>query len=82
MRAAVWTSFVMDRTFGFREQQELPAGCPLFGTKALDGRASSLFALSGISGGGLGFVEYVGQLLEGEVRAWSAQARIPPTHAR
>ena len=76
VRAAVWTSFVMDRTFGFREQQELPEGCPLFGIEAENGRASSLFALSGISGGGLGFVEYVGQLLEGEVTPGSAEGRI------
>lgn len=76
VRAAVWTSFVMDKTFGFRERREMPEGCPSFGIAAQQGRSSSLFALSGISGGGLGFVEYVGQLLDGDVEAWTSRERI------
>lgn len=60
IRAAVWTTYVMDRVFGYAESTSsaTDASCS---TDQLDGRRPSswIFAASGISGGSVGLVTYV-----------------------
>jgi hypothetical protein len=63
VRAAVWTSYVMDQAFGFASSG---AGCGAQGlATAPQDRNRSVFAASGISGGSLGLVSYAAQITAG-----------------
>jgi hypothetical protein len=80
VRAAVWTSFVMDQVFGYSGEG---LGCTADGLRSADRSRQSgpkvnnraVFAVSGISGGGLGFLEYAAQLTRGAPDR-TARARI------
>lgn len=67
VKAAVWTSYVMDRLFRYGGDG---MGCSSVSAAEGAPRNRSIFLVSGISGGGLGFVQYAAQLAEG-----------PPSHA-
>lgn len=65
IRAAYWTSLVLDCAF----EVEPGASCPTGGHDASFDRSDRLFALSGISGGSLGLASYAAYLSEKEERA-------------
>lgn len=74
VRAAVWTSFVMDKAFGYTDA-DVPCSPPQLPGDPVQHPSRWVFALSGISGGGLGFVTYAAQITQGPPST-SAEDRI------
>ena len=74
VRAAVWTSFVMDEMFGYADA----APCdPLTAPGAeVEDPSRWIFAASGISGGSLGLLNYAAQMTAGPPPPDSARDRI------
>lgn len=75
VRAAVWTSYVMDEVFGFADAAA-PCDPSAFPRAGLEDPSRWIFAASGISGGSLGLLNYAAQMTAGPPPPGSAQERI------
>jgi hypothetical protein len=74
IKAAVWTSLVMDKLFGYTDPS-MPCSPPDAARGTVSDASRWVFAASGISGGSLGFAQYVAQLTHGPPSR-SAESRI------
>lgn len=75
VRAAVWTSFVMDEVVGYTDST-IPCAPPTGAGAPVEHPSRWIFAASGISGGSLGLLTYAAQMTQGPPPSGSAQARI------